>query len=125
MAARQGRNNLDMAGKPAASRTVTASPVAKILERLAKLSGAGAAPERIARELEACLTDWKAEGLAPSDLTERMEVLRDDLEGGLESAVEQAADVSRDDKPGTRAAAKVVDGLRGAVGVVRAAMGTG
>jgi hypothetical protein len=114
-----------MARKTTAPRAAAIpSPVPALLERLAKLSGAGAAPERIVRETEAVLAEWKAEGLPARDLTERMEVLRDDLQGGLESAVEQAGDVSRDDKAGMRGAARVIDGLRGALSAVRAAMAT-
>jgi hypothetical protein len=114
-----------MARKISAPRAAAIpSPVPAMLERLAKLTGAGAAPERIVRETEATIADWKAEGLPASDLTERMEVLRDDLEAGLESAEEQAGDVSRDDKAGLRGAARVVDGLRGALGAVKAAMAT-
>ncbi len=111
-----------MARKPAASMP---SPVPVVLERLAKLSAAGAPPDRIVRETEASLADWRAEGLSASDLAERMELLRDDLDGGVEAAEEQAADVSRDDKAGMKAAVRVVDGLRGAAGAVRAAMGKG
>jgi hypothetical protein len=114
-----------MAKKVSAPRAATIpSPVPAMLERLAKLTGAGASSERIVRETEAFIAEWKAEGLPASDLTERMEVLRDDLDAGLESAVEQAGDVSRDDKAGMRGATRVVDGLRGALGVVRAAMET-
>jgi len=109
---------------PAPRAAAVPSPVPALLERLAKLSGAGAPSERIVRETEAVLAEWKAEGLPATDLTERMEVLRDDLEGGLESAAEQAGDVSRDDKAGLRGASRVVEGLRGALGAVRAAMAT-
>jgi hypothetical protein len=115
-----------MARKISAPRAVTvtvASPVPAVLERLVKLTTAGATPDRLVRETEAFIADWKAEGLPASDLTERMEVLRDDLEAGLESAEEQAGDVSRDDKAGMRSATRVVDGLRGALGAVTAAMG--
>jgi hypothetical protein len=115
-----------MARKIAAPRApAVPSPVPALLERLAKLTGAGASSERLVRETEAVMAEWKAEGLPASDLTERLEVLRDDLEGGLESAVEQAGDVSRDDKAGMRGATRVVEGLRGALGVVRAAMEDG
>lgn len=114
-----------MARKPAAPRAAaTPSPIPAVLERLAKLTTAGAPAERMIRETEAYMLAWKAEGLAPSDLTERMETLRDDLESGLESAEEQAGDVSRDDKAGTRGAVRVVEGLRGALGAVKAAMET-
>jgi len=115
-----------MARKPAASRVApTPSPVPAVLERLAKLSAAGSAPDRIIRETEASIADWRAEGLSASDWAERMELLRDDLDGGLEAAEEQAADVSRDDKAGIKAATRVVDGLRGAAGAVRVAMEKG
>jgi len=115
-----------MARKPSAPRTTPVrSPVPAVLERLAKLSAAGSPPDRIIRETEASIAEWRTEGLSASDLTERMEVLRDDLEGGLEAAEEQAADVSRDDKAGMKAATRVVDGLRGAAGAVRAAMEKG
>jgi hypothetical protein len=107
---------------PAPRAAAVPSPVPAILERLAKLTTAGAPSERIVRETEATIADWKAEGLPASEWTERMEVLRDDLEGGLESAEEQAGDVSRDDKAGLRGAARVVEGLRGALGAVKAAM---
>ena len=110
---------------PPPRAAAVSSPVTALLERLAKLTGAGAAPERIVRETEAVLAEWQAEGLAARDLTERMEILGDDLEGGLEAAVEQAGDVSRDDKAATRNAARVVEGLRGALDAVRAAMADG
>jgi hypothetical protein len=106
-----------MARRPAPQR-----PVPAALERLAKLTGAGAVPDRMVRETQAFLNDWRAEGLPLDELTERMETLREDLEGGLESAVEQAADLSRDDKAALRDATRVVDGLRGALGVVTQAM---
>jgi hypothetical protein len=93
-----------------------------MLERLSKLTGAGASADRMVRETQACIAEWKADGLPESDLRERLETLHDELEGGVESAVEQAGDVSRDDKAGTRDATRVVEGLRGALGAVKAAM---
>ena len=99
-----------------------AAPVPAALERLAKLTASGAAPDRVTRETEAVLADWREEALAPTTLIERLELLRDDLEAGLDSAVEQAGDVSRDDVAGFRNAARVVDGLRGAWSAVCAAL---
>jgi hypothetical protein len=123
MAAFCDSKDCPMARKIAAPRAVAVpSPVPALLERVAKLTGAGAAPERLVRETEAVIAEWKGAGLPASDLTERMEVLRDDLEGGLEAAIEQAGDVSRDDKAGMRGATRVVDGLRGTLDAVRAAM---
>ena len=105
-----------------ARRPAPQSPVPAVLERLAKLTGSGAVPDRMVRETQAFLAGWRAEGLLPDELTERMELLRDDLEGGLESAMEQAADLGRDDKAAMRDAARVVEGLRGALGAVKGAM---
>ena len=112
-----------MARKISAPRAAAVpSPVPAMLERLSKLTGAGASADRMVRETEAVLAEWKAEGLPASDLMERLETLSGDLEGGLEAAEEQAGDVSRDDKAATRDATRVVAGLRGALEAVRGAM---
>jgi hypothetical protein len=112
-----------MARKISAARApAVPQPVPALLERLSKLTGAGASSDRMVRETEAVLAEWKSEGLPPSDLMERFETLSGDLEGGLEAAEEQAGDISRDDKAATRDATRVVEGLRGALGAVKAAM---
>lgn len=104
-----------MARKPA--------PVPDALERLAKLSGAGTGAARMAREAEKIVDEWHAEGLDAAELRERLELLRDDLAGGVTQAEEAAGDVDSSDKGAVKQAGATLDGLRAAHGAVAAALG--
>ncbi len=97
--------------KPPSRSRLTASPVPAALERLAKLSGAGTAAERMAREADRIIGEWQAEGLDASDLRERLEALRDDLAGGVAQAEESSGDVDSSDKGAVRQARATLDGL--------------
>ena len=100
--------------KPPSRSRLTASPVPAALERLAKLSGAGTAAERMAREADRIIGEWQAEGLDASDLRERLEALRDDLAGGVAQAEESSGDVDSSDKGAVRQARATLDGLAAA-----------
>ena len=109
-----------MAKAPARSNP---SAVPAALERLAKLSGAGASAARMAREAEKIIDEWRAEDLEAATLRDRLETLRDDLAGGVTQAEESSGDVDSGDKGAVRQAKATLDGLVGAHGAVAAALG--
>ena len=99
------------------------SPVPAALERLAKLSGAGTAAARMAREAEKIIGEWRADpDLDPDTLRDRLETLRDDLAGGVTQAEESSGDVDSSDKGAVRQAKGGLDGLVAAHGAVVAAL---
>ena len=101
----------------------TPSPVPAALERLAKLSGAGTAPARMARETDKIIAEWQAEDLAADAFRERLETLRDDLAGGVTQAEEASGDVDSSDKGAVRQSKATLDGLVAAHEAAMAALG--
>ena len=112
-----------MPRKPAPARS-RPSPVAVALERLARLAGTGASPDRMVREAQAAIAEWRAEpDLDPGVLQERLEAMRDDLAAGAAAAEEQAGDVDQGDKAATRQAAASLKGLQAVHAAVAAELG--
>ena len=104
------------------AKAASPSPVATALERLAKLSGAGASAARMAREAEKIVDEWRAEDVEPDTLRDRLEALRDDLAGGVTQAEESSGDVDSSDKGAVRQAKATLDGLAAAHGAAVAAL---
>ncbi len=101
-----------MARKPPPSRAA-AAPVPAALERLARLAAAGTVPDRLVREAQKIIAEWKADpGLDAGTLRERLETLRDDLAAGVADAAEQAGDVDQSDKAVARQATSILRGLQ-------------
>jgi hypothetical protein len=101
-----------MTRKPSPSRSLP-SPVPAALERLARLAAAGTTPDRMVREAQKIIADWRAEPeLDGADLRERLETLRDDLAAGVASAEEQAGDVDQSDKAAARQSTALLKGLQ-------------
>ncbi len=101
-----------MARKPAPSRAAVA-PVPAALERLARLAAAGTVPDRLVREAQKIIAEWKADpDLDAGTLRERLETLRDDLAAGVADAAEQAGDVDQSDKSAARQATSILRGLQ-------------
>ena len=97
----------------------TPSPVAAALDRLARLAAAGSAPDRMVREAQNLIADWRREpDLDASALRERLEEMRDSLSEGVASAEEAVDDVDTSDK----AAAKQAQGSLKALQAVRDAV---
>ncbi len=101
-----------MARKPPPSRAA-AAPVPVALERLARLAAAGTPPDRLVREAQKIIAEWKADpDLDAGALRERLETLRDDLAAGVADAAEQAGDVDQSDKAAARQATSTLRGLQ-------------
>ena len=88
------------------------NPVPAALERLAKLAAAGTAPDRMGRETDKLLADWRED---PSTFDDRLATLRENLEEGVSAAEESAGDVDRDDKAAVRGAEASLKALRAAL----------
>ncbi len=115
-----------MSRRPGATRSrATPSPVPAALDRLSRLVGAGTSGDRMVRETEKIIADWRAEpDLDAGALRERLETLRDDIAAGVTSAEEQAADVDQSDKAAVRQSGAMVSGLRAVRDAVLSAMGS-
>lgn len=101
-----------------------ASPVPAALERLARLAAAGSPPDRMVREAQNLIADWRLDpGLDPGDLRERLETLRENLDAGVASAEELADDTDASDKAATRQAVGSLKALRAVRDAVIAEMG--
>ncbi|MFC0408953.1 hypothetical protein [Roseomonas elaeocarpi] len=78
-----------------------ASPDKAALSKLADLAGKGVAPDRVRREVENIVADWRS-GLIGYDerlaLRERLEEMRDQLSEGVESAQEQVDELDQAEK---------------------------
>jgi hypothetical protein len=69
-------------------------PVDAALTRLLALAGKGAAPGRMAREVELIAAEWHREAEAdPLDLRDRLDELREQLAAGVGHAEEQVSDL--------------------------------
>lgn len=101
-----------MARKPPQSASRTANPVPAALERLAKLAAAGTAPDRMGRETDKLLAEWRTD---PDTFEDRLATLRENLQDGVTTAEESAGDVDRDDKAAARGAEASLKALRAAL----------
>ena len=77
----------------------------------------------MAREAERIVAEWQAEDVERDELRGRLELLRDDLAGGVTQAEESSGDVDGSDKGAVRQAKVTLDGLVAAHGAVAAALG--
>lgn len=78
----------------AARKPRPARPVDAALARILALAGKGAAPGRMAREVEVIAGEWMAEpDRDPTEIRERLDELREQLTAGVGHAEEQVADL--------------------------------
>ncbi len=102
-----------MARRPPSQKpTSNPNPVPGALERLAKLAAAGTAPDRMGRETDRLLVEWRQD---LATFTDRLALLRETLEDGVAAAEESAGDVDRDDKAAMRGAEASLKALRAAL----------
>ncbi|PZP45901.1 MAG: hypothetical protein DI601_08190 [Azospirillum brasilense] len=77
------------------------APERQALARLAELAGKGAAPDRVRREVETIVEDWRRGVLGYDEraaLRERLEEMHGQLAEGVESVEEQMAEIGQDER---------------------------
>ncbi len=104
-----------MARKPAQTPIRVSNPVPAALERLAKLAAAGTPPDRMAREADKLVLEWRTD---PETVDDRLATLRENLEAGISAAEDSAGDVDRDDKAALKGAEASLKALRSALASV-------
>lgn len=87
-------------------------PIEAALTRLLTLAGRGAPPDRMAREVEAIVADWRlGAGEEPGELREQVEELREQLAAGVAAAEEQAAEIDLGEPGAARQAGRLLASL--------------
>lgn len=83
----------------AARKPRAARPVPAALQRILTLAGRGVTPERMAREVDAIVAEWRRMEAADEELsiTEQVEELRAHLADGVSAAEEALSDVDESD----------------------------
>jgi len=80
----------------AARRQRTPSPVEGALVRLLALVAKGVQPNRMAREVDAIVAEWRGNAEAdPLEIRERIDALREQVAAGVEDAAEQVSDADQ------------------------------
>ncbi len=82
------------------------------LERLAKMAAAGTAPDRMMRETDKLLGEWRDD---PASFDDRLATLRENLELGVAAAEEDLGNVDRDDKAAVKGAEGTLQAMQGAL----------
>ncbi|MBS7811183.1 hypothetical protein [Roseococcus pinisoli] len=87
-------------------------PLDNAVMRIIQLAGRGAAPSRMAREIELIISEWEQElGGEIEPTRERVDGLHEMLVSGVADAEEQVSDVDRGDPAALRQAQTTLAGL--------------
>jgi hypothetical protein len=81
------------------------------LKRLADLLGRGFDAPRMEREAAAVMSVWAA-ALAPEEMRERLDEIREELAAGIEAAEEQGGEIEDGDKAGAAAYQRSLAAIR-------------
>jgi hypothetical protein len=96
----------------AARKPRQARPVDVALTRLLALTGKGAAPGRLAREVELIVSEWIAAPEADRmEIRERLDELREQLTEGVGHAEEQVADLDSSEAAAVKQASAMLAAL--------------
>jgi hypothetical protein len=97
----------------AARKSRAARPVDAALKRLVALAGRGVAPNRMAREVDAIVAEWRAAAAAEeeTDLAEQLAELREQLAEGVAAAEEALSDADQSDAGAVKQANQVLAAL--------------
>lgn len=90
--------NKSMTFRPVPGRPILVDASQAAMARIAELIGNGGSPERVAREVETIISDWRMEAIrAPEEVRERLAACCDELGAGVASARRQVESIDASD----------------------------